>query len=420
MAAAVVSLFVPSRPGTARVIVVAAPTPAAHGVGEALLGADVGEEARREAAAEDLVHDLEGVVVGVVARGARVHHADVALGDVVLRRRSRRPASGRLIAAVGLGDGAGPWARSRSALRSLRLHGLRIEVAPTPQDDVVRVDVAPCHATQVVARHGAPPSRTRRCARRASPRRRRACAPRARRSRRGRRCGGRCPCRPGPWPARACPRGTRARAAARARRAKTSSKFSLRQSKASVVESSPPARLDAGRRALRGSRRAASPVRRLRAARAPRLAVEARRSPTLLRGSSREPPGSRAKPWTSGSSWSSCRKTTSPFGSATAAAAAGRKARQRAAWGSRCQSAACARRPRRAGRSAADGERGRRSRGAHHLRPLLRRAGHLRRLDHAPPCGCAPRRSSVATRRMSAAVTFSMRSTCRKSSRQSP
>ena len=43
----------------------------AYGVGQTLGGANVAEQARGEASAEGFVEDLDGVVVGIVARGAQ-------------------------------------------------------------------------------------------------------------------------------------------------------------------------------------------------------------------------------------------------------------------------------------------------------------------------------------------------------------
>ena len=69
-------------------VVVGGAEAAADRVGEAELGADVLDDAGAEAAGEDLVHDAEGVVVGVAALGAEADDEDVGLVDVDPFRRS--------------------------------------------------------------------------------------------------------------------------------------------------------------------------------------------------------------------------------------------------------------------------------------------------------------------------------------------
>ena len=53
-------------------------------VGEAELGAHILKDARAEAAGEDLVHDAEGVVVGIASLGAQADDPDVGLVHVFL------------------------------------------------------------------------------------------------------------------------------------------------------------------------------------------------------------------------------------------------------------------------------------------------------------------------------------------------
>ena len=65
-------------------VVVRGAEAAADAVGEAEFGADVLDDARAEAAGEDLVHDAERVVVGVAALGAEADDDDVGLVDVGL------------------------------------------------------------------------------------------------------------------------------------------------------------------------------------------------------------------------------------------------------------------------------------------------------------------------------------------------
>ena len=57
---------------------------AAYSVGQAALGANVLEQARREATAKRFVENLDGVVVGIVAARAQPHHANVALIHIFL------------------------------------------------------------------------------------------------------------------------------------------------------------------------------------------------------------------------------------------------------------------------------------------------------------------------------------------------
>ena len=78
------ALLVPAMDVEDAGMIVGCAEAAADAVGEAEFGADVLDDARAEAAGEDLVHHAERVVVGVAALGAEADDEDVGLVDVVL------------------------------------------------------------------------------------------------------------------------------------------------------------------------------------------------------------------------------------------------------------------------------------------------------------------------------------------------
>ncbi len=114
---------------------------AADGVGQSALGAHVLKETRAEAAAEDFVHDREGVVVGVAAFGPESDDADIALVHIALLDEVDARLRAREIL-LWLPD-------DRRALRQAieggaqgLLHGCRVEVAADADDHVVGDDGA--------------------------------------------------------------------------------------------------------------------------------------------------------------------------------------------------------------------------------------------------------------------------------------
>ncbi len=125
---------------------------AAYVVGEAALGADVIEQARREAAAESFVENGDRVVVRIVARGAERHQVNAALIDVILRneiitrfRRLKLDFRFRQFRCFGprLERGA-----------QLALHGCGVEVAADAEDDAIGVDVILMPVDQILASNG--------------------------------------------------------------------------------------------------------------------------------------------------------------------------------------------------------------------------------------------------------------------------
>ncbi len=84
VAATVVALLVAALNDEDAGVIVGGAEVAFDGVGEAEFSAQLLEDAGAEAAGEDLVHDAEGVVVGVAALGAEADDEDVGLVDVIL------------------------------------------------------------------------------------------------------------------------------------------------------------------------------------------------------------------------------------------------------------------------------------------------------------------------------------------------
>ena len=125
-------------------VIVGGAVGSADAVGEAEFGADVLDDARAEAAGEDLVHDAERVVVGVAALGAEADDEDVRLIDVVL--------VDEVDAVLRIGEvDVCCFERFASGQRlegcaELGFHGGAVEVAGDADDDVVGNDgaVVPC------------------------------------------------------------------------------------------------------------------------------------------------------------------------------------------------------------------------------------------------------------------------------------
>ena len=91
---------------------------AADAVGEAALGANVVEQARRKAAAESFVENADGVVVGIVARGSERDHVNVALVHILFRDQIVAGLGG-LVLNLDFSADAGPFGHESNAARSL-------------------------------------------------------------------------------------------------------------------------------------------------------------------------------------------------------------------------------------------------------------------------------------------------------------
>src|SRR5262249_2502376 len=130
----------------------ASPDPSAHGIGEALRGADALEQTRGKAAAERLIEGLDGIVVGILARRAESDHSDVALIDVLFLDE--------VVAGFRRGDvdfglrgrrSLGPITES---FAELGFHAGGIEVADDTEDDVVGMNVLVVPVDQVLTSDG--------------------------------------------------------------------------------------------------------------------------------------------------------------------------------------------------------------------------------------------------------------------------
>ena len=128
------------------------PDATAHVVGQAALGANVVEQPRGEAAAESLVKDADGVVVGIVARSAQRHHVDGALIYVFLRDEIVARLGGVVLDLFLRQVGASGPCLKRSA--QLGFHGGGIEIAAYAEDDVIGMDVSLVPVDQVLPSDG--------------------------------------------------------------------------------------------------------------------------------------------------------------------------------------------------------------------------------------------------------------------------
>ena len=152
VASTVLWLLVPRADIEDAGMVVGGAEAAADVVGQAQFGADVLDDAGAEAAGEDLVHDVERVVVGVVFGGAEADDVDGGLVDVVL--------GGEVDAGGGPGEAdlgshddfaLGEWLEGGA---ELCLHGRRVEVARDGEDHVVGDDGALVPLPKVVEGDG--------------------------------------------------------------------------------------------------------------------------------------------------------------------------------------------------------------------------------------------------------------------------
>src|SRR5579862_4575113 len=111
----------------------------AHAVGQAALGADIVEQARRKSSAEGLVENADGVIVRIVAGRPQGDHADVAL-VYVLFGNEVIAGLGRIVLNLILGEirAFGPGVKRRA---QPGFHGGGIEISADTENDVVGMNV---------------------------------------------------------------------------------------------------------------------------------------------------------------------------------------------------------------------------------------------------------------------------------------
>jgi hypothetical protein len=125
---------------------------AADRIGKPLLRANGFNQARGEAAAQNLIHHLDREVVGGAALDAQLNHFDRALVDVILRHEVEA-GLGLMKLDLRLGRHRGLLPALESLPQST-LHCGGIEIAGDAEDDVVGVDILLVPLQQIVAGDG--------------------------------------------------------------------------------------------------------------------------------------------------------------------------------------------------------------------------------------------------------------------------
>ena len=126
---------------------------AEDGVGQTLLRPDDAKEPAGKPAAEDVVHDPQGEVVGIIPDAADVAEDDRALVDVVLPDQAHRTVVG-IVDLGQIGPDEPGLLPSPEYIGDLLYHIVRVEIPPHAEHGIVRVEPGLVKGHEVIPGNG--------------------------------------------------------------------------------------------------------------------------------------------------------------------------------------------------------------------------------------------------------------------------